>query len=113
MLPGLGFHYRRWRGVREAARGLAAPNADERGLIGDLRAGCRALPIEATEGRTPNEADWATAMNRLRHLVLHADPRAFLRWDVIVERMAVRHSPVTAIELAALQTRDDWTSRWK
>jgi len=81
-------------------------------LIEELRAGCRALPIEPTAGRTPNAADWAIAMNRLRSLVLRADPRAFLRWDVVIERMAVRGSPITPTELALLQARPDWTSRW-
>jgi hypothetical protein len=113
MLSSLRFHYGRWRGVRDATRGLAPPSAAERVLIGELRAGCRALPVEDTARGTPNEADWSMAMNRLRHLVLHADPRAFLRWDVIVERMAVRNSPVTPIELAALQGRADWESRWR
>ena len=113
MLAGLRFRYDRWQGVRAATRGLAPANGAERRLIDELRAGCRTLREEATEGRTPNEADWATAMNRLRHLALHADPRAFLRWDVIIERMAVRHSPVTSIELAALQARPDWESRFR
>jgi len=113
MLSSLRFRYRRWAGIREASAGLTAASRDERALIEELRAGCRALPVADTNGRTPNEADWATAMNRLRHLALHADPRAFLRWDVIVERMAVRHSPLTPIELAALQARPDWESRWR
>ena len=113
MLSRLRFRYGRWRGVREAAKGLPAPTASELTLIAELRAGCGALPVEPAAGRTPNEADWASAMSRLRHLVMHADPRAFLRWDVIVERMAVRGSPITAIELSALRARPDWESRWK
>lgn len=113
MLSSLRFRYGRWRGVRDASRGLGSATAHERALIDELRDGCRRLPVAPTAGGTPNEADWATAMNRLRHLTLHADPRAFLRWDVIIERMAVRHSPITAIELAALQALPDWESRWK
>jgi hypothetical protein len=113
VLSSLRFRYGRWRGIREASSGLAAPTPIERSLISELRSGCAALPIEATEGRTPNAADWATAMNRLRHLALHADPRAFLRWDVIIERMAVRHSPITPHELSLLQALPDWDSRWK
>ncbi len=113
MLASLRFHYGRWRGIRSASTGLSSPSPTERELIAELRDGCRALPIEPIEGRSPNAADWATATNRLRHLVLHADPRAFLRWDVIIERMAVRHSPLTALELSALQTLPDWESRWK
>ena len=113
MLAGLRFHYGRWRGVQAATRGLGPASAAERALIDALREACRALPEQETAGRTPNEADWATAMNRLRRLALHADPRAFRRWDVIVERMAVRHSPITPIELAALQARADWESRWR
>ena len=113
MLASLRFHYGRWRGVRAASTGLSAPSPTERELIAELRDGCRALPIEPTVGRSPNAADWATATNRLRHLVLHADPRAFLRWDVIIERMAVRHSPITPLELSALQALPDWESRWK
>ena len=113
MLSSLRFRYGRWRGIREATRGLAPPSPDERRLIDELRADCRALPVAPTVGGTANANDWATAMNRLRHLTLHADPRAFLRWDVIIERMAVRHSPITSIELAALQARPDWQSRWR
>lgn len=113
MLASLRFHYGRWRGIRAASTGLSSPTATERALIAELRDGCRALPIEPTDGRTPNEVDWATAMNRLRHLALHADPRAFLRWDVIVERMAVRRSPITSLELSALRALPDWDARWK
>jgi hypothetical protein len=113
MLSSLRFRYRRWAGVRDASAGLGPATASERVLIDELRAGCRALPVADTSRGTANEMDWATAMNRLRHLALHADPRAFLRWDVIVERMAVRHSPFTSIELAALQARPDWESRWR
>jgi hypothetical protein len=113
VLSSIRFRYGRWRRIQDASRGLAAATAHERALIDELREGCRRLPVESTTRRTPNETDWATAMNRLRRLVLHADPRAFLRWDVIIERMAVRHSPITAIELAALQARPDWESRWK
>ena len=113
MLSSLRFHYGRWRGVGDATRGLAPASAVEQALIDELRSGCRALPVEETERGTPNEADWATAMNRLRRLALTADPRAFLRWDVIVERMAVRRSPATPTELAALQARADWESRWR
>lgn len=113
MPPDFRFHYRRWRAVRAAARGLPAPTGDERQLIGELRKACRTLSVEPTQGRTPNEADWAAAVNRLRALVLHADPRAFLRWDVIVERMAVRHSSLTPIELGHLQARLDWEPRWR
>lgn len=113
MLSSLRFRYGRWRRIKDASRGLAPATAHERALIDEFRDGCRRLPLASTTGHTPNEADWATAMNRIRHLALHADPRAFLRWDVIIERMAVRHSPVTAIELAALRELPDWESRWK
>jgi len=113
MLSSLRFRYGRWRGIREASRELPSASTEERRLIDELRADARALPLAPTAGGTPNANDWATAMNRLRHLTLHADPRAFLRWDVIVERMAVRHSPITPIELAALQARPDWESRWR
>ena len=113
VLSSLRFRYGRWRGIRAASTGLPSPSLAERGLIDELRAGCRALPIERTDGRTPNAADWVTATNRLRHLALHADPRAFLRWDVVIERMAVRHSPITPLELSALQALPDWDSRWK
>ena len=113
MLSRLRFRYGRWRRVREASRGLGPARLAERALIDELRAGCRALPLRDATGGTPNENDWATAMNRLRELALHEDPRAFLRWDVIIERMAVRGSPITPIELAALQGRADWEARWR
>jgi hypothetical protein len=113
ILSALRFRYRRWRGIRAAGSGLAPATQTERGLIEDLREGCRRLPVEPTEGRTPNEADWASAMNRLRQLTLSSDPRAFLRWDVIIDRMAPRHSSVTAVELAGLKAHPDWESRWR
>jgi len=113
LLSSLRFRYRRWRGVRAASRGLPRPTQTERTLIDDLRERCRALPVERTRGRTPNEADWATAMNRLRELTLRADPRGFLRWDVIIERMAQSKPEVTTIELAALRALPDWETRWK
>lgn len=112
MLSSIRFRYDRWRGVREASRGLGAPTETERALIDELRQGCAALPVERTDEGAPTAVDWATAMNRLRSLVLTADPRAFLRWDVIIARMAVRHSPVTPIALAELRSRDDWETRW-
>ena len=113
MLSSIRFRYDRWRNVRDATRGLPPATSDERRLIDALRAGCRSLPVAPTTGGTANANDWATATNRLRHLTLRADPRAFLRWDVIIERMAVRHSPITPVELAALQARPDWEARWK
>jgi hypothetical protein len=113
VISSLRFRYGRWRGIRDASRGLARPDATERALIDELREACAALPVEPIAGRTPNEIDWATAMNRLRQLVQRADPRAFLRWDVIIERMAVRHSPITPIELLALQALPEWESRWR
>jgi hypothetical protein len=113
LLSSLRFRYGRWRGIRAAERGLPPAREVERGLIGDLREGCRRLPVQVTEGCTPNEADWRRAMNRLRQLALRSDPRAFLRWDVIIERMAPRDSSCTPVELAALQASPDWEDRWR
>jgi hypothetical protein len=113
LLSSLRFRYGRWRGIRAASRGLHSPTQQERTLIDDLRERCRALPVEPTEGRTPNEADWARAMNRLRELTLRADPRAFLRWDVIIARMAQSAPAITEVELAALKALPDWDSRWR
>ena len=112
IISSIRFRYGRWRGVRAASRGLPRATLHERALMDDLRERCRALPVEPTKGRTPNEADWASAMNRLRELTLRADARGFLRWDVIVARMAQSNPAVTEIELAALKALPDWETRW-
>jgi hypothetical protein len=109
----LRFHYRRWRALRDAERGLASPTASERAAIAVLRDGFRQLPVERTDGLLATEADWAGAMNRLRELGLTADPRAFQRWDVVIARMAPTSSPETPIELAALQAHPEWDTRWR
>ena len=113
IIPDVGFHFRRWRALRAAERLLPPPTVVEREEIDALHRAFRALPIAPLRGVPVNEADWNSAMNRLRELGSSADPRAFLRWDVIIARMAHVGSAATAVELAALQADPEWTSRWR
>src|SRR4051812_14754836 len=105
--------YRRWRALRATERLLPPPSATLREERETVQRAFRALAIVPTTGVPPNEADWNSAMNRLRQLGSTADARAFQRWDVIMARMAHVGSPNTAPELAALQNDREWETRWR
>src|SRR5471032_1224305 len=109
----LTYHYRRWRRLRDGEAGLPRATPSERREIAAFHEAFRRIPVNRVDGMSTTEADWAEAMNRLRELALHADPRAFQRWDVIAARMAHTDSPATPIELAALRHDAEWSSRWE
>ncbi|MEP6622520.1 MAG: putative sugar O-methyltransferase [bacterium] len=109
----LRYHYARWRRRRDAEAGLPPLSAEERTRVRHFRDAFRRLPVNVLDDMTATEADWAEAMNRLRELALHADPRAFQRWDVIAARMAHTSSPATPVELAALRAHPEWETRWR
>ncbi len=113
LISSIQFHYRRWSAVRAAEKLLPRATTNERGNIQALQRAFRVLPRVPTTGVPQNEADWNSAMNRLRELGASADPRAFQRWDVIIARMAHIGSSATPIELAALKDDPEWDTRWR
>ena len=113
LFSSLRFHYGRWKALRDAEGPLPAASSAERKEIDTLHRAFAELPVAPTSGVSPNEADWNTAVNRLRELGMRADPRAFQRWDVIIARMAHIASAATPPELAALQADPEWETRWR
>lgn len=61
---------------------LQEASQDEHHLISELKASFQKLSGENT-GRTSAEREWIDNTLRLRELVLNADVREFLRWDVV------------------------------
>jgi hypothetical protein len=92
---------------------LGRPSSRERGLISELREEFAALRPMQASGNSAAEAEWVRHVNRLRQLVLTANPRRFLRWDVILETMFVHRAAYTAAELAFLQSRPSWPNQWR
>lgn len=82
-------------------------------LVSELRQAFAALPPLPDKGSSGPEDAWLNNMRRLREYVLVRDPMEFLRWDVIKGTMFVRDSSYIPEELAFLQGRPDWASRWK
>ncbi len=107
------YRLRKWWELRRAEWPLPAATPAESAEAAELRRAFTVLPEVPTTGVSEHEADWNSAMNRLRQLGMHADPRAFQRWDVIVARMAHVNSPASAIELSALRSDPDWETRWR
>lgn len=94
-------------------RPLPPASDAERAALAELRATFAAMPESSTDNVLPSERSWLANMNRLRQLVLTRDPRSFLRWDVVVRTMFVSYAGYTRSELRYLQSREDWTSRWR
>jgi hypothetical protein len=90
---------------------LPAASDTDRQLSEELRAEFMALPVEELDGLPPSAASWVNNNNTLRQLVLNADPRGFLRWDVIGRTMFVKSPKWIPKELTYLKQRDDWQLR--
>jgi len=93
--------------------GLPPPSDRELEYISDLRKAFTALsPIQpATESAAA--AAWAKNMNRLRELVVNANPREFLDWDVIKNTMFIGEGRFIRHELDYLTRQPNWSSRWR
>lgn len=101
---------RLWRVVSD--RLLPAPTAQERADIAELRAAFGALPVEHIGDTSPAEAEWLNNANDLRELVLHHDPRRFLRWGVVSNTMFVGDASYVGVELDHLKRLPDWGAVW-
>ena len=99
-----------WRRLwSEILGALGRPSEPERRLVAELRREMAAVPAEAAE----TESDWARHRARLRELVVHGDPRKFLRWDVVRATMVAGDTPYIAVELGHLRRQPDWHTRWR
>ncbi len=97
-------------GTRVPESSLPLPTVAEEAAIEELR---RAL--RRADGETPSSSHplWADHVRRFRDLVLHSDPREFLRWDVIRRAMFVGPEAYVQVELDYLRRLPEWESRWR
>lgn len=87
--------------------------ASEEAFLSELRKTFREAPVlEAGKKNSPQNI-WIRNMNRLRELVLHQNPREFLRWDVISDTMFISNLPFVSVELDYLKHHADWSSRFR
>jgi hypothetical protein len=92
---------------------LPPPTRRESDLIEELKAACRALPALETEGLPGSLAAWTAYANTVRELILHDDPREFLRWRVIQTMLFAANQPYVFRDLRFLRHRADWKSTWR
>jgi len=84
----------------------------EQELTENLLRSVERLPHEDVSDCLPSAKQWKENVNRLRHLILSADPREFLRWDVLTETMVVGNDDFVLTELNHLKQDTEWTERW-
>lgn len=77
-----------------------------------LRERIRALPPLPLSVEHRSELEWMGNRQRLRQLILDADPSRFLEWDVIGKTMFVGDAPWIIPELESLRASSDWQSVW-
>ncbi len=113
---------RKWqklkRSVRRAVsawhdRPLAAPTGEEQRMIGELRVRIAGVTIPDIADADPSEKEWAANRRQLKRLVEIADPRGFLRWEVIRRTMCVDCAAYLGPELSLLMKSDAWETRWR
>ena len=91
---------------------LTPPTDKEVALSEDLKWALRSFSPVENVSTLSSEMEWASNLNRLREMIISGDPREFLRWDVIRKTMFVSSGDYLDEELAYLQSRSDWDSRW-
>ena len=90
-----------------------SPSVTEARLVADLRQAVRRMPEPEARADSAAEAEWVSNRKRLRRSILEADPREFLRWDVVTGSMFVGNRSYIDSELAYLMHRPDWESVWQ
>ena len=85
----------------------------EEKLIEALRTYFRGFPQLSDGNWTLSETVWSENADRLRRMVMHGDPRNFLRWDVVLRTMCVVNDGYVYRELYFLKTLPDWEERWQ
>jgi hypothetical protein len=91
---------------------LAPQTNREKELIEALKSSFRELAEGIKAGDSPAEEGWHENVRRLKELVLHDDPREFLRWDVILNAMSVAYAGYLTTELKYLRGLPGWENRW-
>ena len=91
---------------------LDAPTVREIKLVEELRGIFRELPDLQQSDRGSCHEGWVTYATCLRDMVLTEDPRAFLRWGVVMDTMFATQQDYVGVELEYLKHSGDWTSRW-
>ncbi len=94
-------------------RAMPPATAEEQVALRLLRETFLATPLGHDDSYPPSRSVWLKNEARLRDLAINADPRRFLRWDVVSDTMFVTLAPYTSTELRFLRGRPDWVSRWK
>ncbi len=100
------------RSVRASRRAFPAATQHETQAISRLKERFAALSASGQLIEVINNPTWQRFLLRLAELVETSDVRQFLQWDVIRKSMFVGDAPYVRQELAYLQGRDDWSSRW-
>ena len=88
-------------------------SGQEQVFLLELKESFRAMPVMDTGDGLLSQRQWAKHMNRLRELVLSANPREFLRWDVVSSTMFVSRAAYIRTELRYLRCCPDWDARWR
>lgn len=90
---------------------LPKPKSNELALADKFRTTIKNLPPLP---RKPSDSSewWLDSRSHLRDLVLTRDPRAFLRWGVVIINMFVAYNIYVFKELSLLKKRLDWRERW-
>lgn len=95
------------------SRRLSPATEREAQLLSELKNTFQSIPYVSTEDLPKSsEREWISNMNRIKCLVTCADPRRFLRWDVVLYTMFPVIKPYVLKELNHLQSLISWRTRW-
>jgi hypothetical protein len=100
-----------WRTL--ADRELPVASSRESELVRSLRTTFSRLEQTSEAHASHVDSYWNNQRSKLRQFVADRDPREFLRWEPIESTMCVGDYPYVIDELRYLQSRTDWTGRWK
>lgn len=92
---------------------LLPMSVKEKVLVDELMNSFRKIAVIDISNLSGAALAWAKNMNRLRELVLSADPRRFLQWDVILNSMFVYNSSYISKEMSSLKRSKKFNSFWK
>jgi hypothetical protein len=94
-------------------KNLPLISAQECKALKDLRSVASQTPVSETKNCTLAEGEWFENMNQLQRLILTADPRKFLQWDVVKRTMFINFASYSLTELRSLKSLTDWNFRWR
>lgn len=98
--------------LRETWKELSQPSENEKRAQDNLLKDFKNIPVIDTTNMTGAELQWSQNMNRLRELVLEADIRKFLQWDVIRDTMFVGNEKYILKEYKSLKSSNDFNNYW-